>query len=307
MERKIIIGYDGSPNGRDGLELGRLLAEVLAAKALVCDAAPFPHGPHGLGEPDQLHAALREATDVPLRHANEVLAGVEVEPRPVLDPSPARALFQLAETERPLLVAIGSSHRGALGRVFLGSVGQRLVEGLSCALAIAPHGYATRRETHLQRIGAGIDESTESRAALHTAIGLAERTHGRLHLIGVESLSRIASAWAPGMAAPDLRAIEQAQASRALRDATEQVPADLPVQTVKPAGDPAECLARASKDLDLLAVGSRSYGPMHRLFLGSVTARLMHNARCPLLILPRDAGEDPLGLGMTEPDLAEAS
>jgi nucleotide-binding universal stress UspA family protein len=42
-------------------------------------------------------------------------------------------------------------------------------------------------------------------------------------------------------------------------------------------------------------VGSRGYGPVKRLVLGSTSAYLQRHARCPLLVLPRIAtrpGED---------------
>jgi nucleotide-binding universal stress UspA family protein len=52
-------------------------------------------------------------------------------------------------------------------------------------------------------------------------------------------------------------------------------------------GTPAAELARRSSDLDLLAVGSRGHGPVRRLLLGSTSTRLVREARCPVLIVPR--------------------
>ena len=48
-----------------------------------------------------------------------------------------------------------------------------------------------------------------------------------------------------------------------------------------------EELAAFGKDVDLLIVGSRSYGPVRRLVLGSTSDYLERNARCSLLVLPR--------------------
>jgi hypothetical protein len=42
--------------------------------------------------------------------------------------------------------------------------------------------------------------------------------------------------------------------------------------------------------IDLLVVGSRSYGPVLRTMLGSVTAELTRSAPCPLLVFPRGSG-----------------
>ena len=51
-----------------------------------------------------------------------------------------------------------------------------------------------------------------------------------------------------------------------------------------------EELAAFSDELDLLVVGSRSYGPFKRLVLGSTSDYLERHARCSLLVLPRCRG-----------------
>jgi nucleotide-binding universal stress UspA family protein len=48
-----------------------------------------------------------------------------------------------------------------------------------------------------------------------------------------------------------------------------------------------EELAAFGDEVDLLVVGSRSYGPVRRLVLGSTSDYLERNARCSLLVLPR--------------------
>jgi nucleotide-binding universal stress UspA family protein len=50
-----------------------------------------------------------------------------------------------------------------------------------------------------------------------------------------------------------------------------------------------EELASFGDELDLLIVGSRGYGPMRRLVLGSTCDYLERHARCSLLVLPRGA------------------
>ena len=57
-------------------------------------------------------------------------------------------------------------------------------------------------------------------------------------------------------------------------------------------GDPATELAYAGNDLDLLVTGSRGYGPVRRLMLGSTSTRLVREAPCPVLVLTRGAEAD---------------
>lgn len=54
-------------------------------------------------------------------------------------------------------------------------------------------------------------------------------------------------------------------------------------------GEPAEVLAEQTRELGLLVMGSRGYGPLRRVLLGSVSAALLDAARCPVMIVPRGA------------------
>ncbi len=53
----------------------------------------------------------------------------------------------------------------------------------------------------------------------------------------------------------------------------------------------------ASGDFDLMLTGSRGYGALQRTALGSVSGDLVNSAACPVLVLPRGVGMDPLELG----------
>ena len=55
-------------------------------------------------------------------------------------------------------------------------------------------------------------------------------------------------------------------------------------------GPPARMLAGACEDAGLPVVGSRGYGPVLRVLLGSVSTRLIHIAPCPVLVIPRPDG-----------------
>ena len=59
-----------------------------------------------------------------------------------------------------------------------------------------------------------------------------------------------------------------------------------------PVGDPAHELAGAAHGLDLLVTGSRGYGPIRRLMLGSTSTKLVHEAPCPVLVLTRAARDE---------------
>ena len=65
-------------------------------------------------------------------------------------------------------------------------------------------------------------------------------------------------------------------------------------------GSAGPLLAEVSEEFDLMVVGSRGYGALKRTALGSVAGKLVNSAACPVLVLPRGAGMDPLGLKEAE-------
>jgi nucleotide-binding universal stress UspA family protein len=54
-------------------------------------------------------------------------------------------------------------------------------------------------------------------------------------------------------------------------------------------GDARELLARESGELDLLMVGSRGFGPLRAVLLGSISNALVRSAQSPLVVIPRGA------------------
>jgi nucleotide-binding universal stress UspA family protein len=59
------------------------------------------------------------------------------------------------------------------------------------------------------------------------------------------------------------------------------------VQTEVLRGRPAEALLALSREVDLLVIGSRRWGPMARVLLGGTGETLLHGAHCPMLVVPR--------------------
>jgi nucleotide-binding universal stress UspA family protein len=54
-------------------------------------------------------------------------------------------------------------------------------------------------------------------------------------------------------------------------------------------GSVSKALIDVSQGVDLLVMGSRSYGPARRLLLGSVSEAVVRGSHCPVVVLPRSA------------------
>ena len=301
MTNKLIIGYQDTPQGHDALALGELLAETLDARPLAATvpliATVLPWS-RQLMSRSELEAALHLETKEPFAAVRDRLAALDPETKAIASHSPGAALYELAGEERALLIVVGSTHRGPLGRVLPGSVGRALLQGAPCAVAVAPRAYAAREQRRLQRIAVAFDGSAEAWAAFETAVGLAARTHAILTVITVAEPERYGlTAAASILANAEFRDLEREEKQRVLDLAIGRVPADLPVDARLLSGSPGRRLAEASGEFDLILAGSRGYGALKRTALGSVAGDLVDSAACPVLVLPRGVGMDPLGVG----------
>ncbi|MQA76396.1 MAG: hypothetical protein GEU88_19075 [Solirubrobacterales bacterium] len=177
------------------------------------------------------------------------------------------------EDEDPLMVVLGSAHRGRLGRILLGSVGSALLSGAPCAIAVAPRDYAEREKRRVLRVGVAFSGSDESWPALEAAISLAGRVHASLTVLAVVDPRQYSYAAAsPMVNSAAYQADAEREMERVLDGAIDRVPAGLPVERRLITGDPATLIGEAAADFDLLILGSRGYGPLRRALLGEVDA-----------------------------------
>ena len=278
----IVVGVDGRQGGRDALRLAGQLAEAGGGDLVAARVFPHHHRPALARSPAV--AEERESTQLALDRELADMGMSAARTHVVGDTSPARALHRIAERERADMLVVGSAHRGAVGRVLGGDVALGSLHGSPCPVAVAPRGMADR-STPLRRIGVGFDGTPESRQALALAVALAKSARVQLELLcaAAAPIPLFAeAAWADGEIV-DYRLEAEELISRTL--------AELDVDAVGKAivGGPVETLVELTHRVDLLVVGSRGWGPIRRILLGSTTARLIREAACPVLVLPRGA------------------
>jgi nucleotide-binding universal stress UspA family protein len=288
----ILIGVDTSDRAGDAIAFGRHLASVSSARVIVATAFPYSDTPSRASSIPYRQALHRDAeqTAGAMSDRLEGVAADRVHVRIVANPSPAHALHELAEAEQAELIVVGSSHTSSLGRVVPGSTGERLLHGAPCAVAVVPHGYRVRAGEPFRRIGVAYDGSDEAAAAVAAAVELARALGAQLEVIGVvapESYS--AAAMMGGSIYSDLHADVERCVQESLDALVAGLPADVSAETVRLDGEPAHELAEHSAGLDLMVTGSRGYGPLRSVLVGGVSGRLVRNARCPVLVVPRGA------------------
>ena len=139
-------------------------------------------------------------------------------------------------------------------------------------------------------ITVGIDGSHDAHRALEWAMREAAVRHVPLTVVTVHEVA--VSGWTgqPIILPADQADLEKARqaaeetVAKAAAQLGESQPASVTVRAVN--GFPAQELIEASRDADLLVVGSRGGGGFARLMLGSISQKVVHHAHCPVVVVP---------------------
>jgi nucleotide-binding universal stress UspA family protein len=294
MFNRVVVAFDGSEHALDAL----FLAEALTAtngELIVCSVHHFEALSARI---DATEPSIdRETAQASVERAISLLRrGLTVTPMCLAGASTAVTLKKLAVRRHADLLVLGSSHRGLLGRVFVGSVSQEALHGAPCPVAIAPVGFHREQaDTGLARIAVGYDLVTPPLRALEVAVTLALEAGAELELVAVADTAAARAGGAS--AALSYPAIVKARLDAAMAGVSRAVgalPAGITACGVVRDGRVSEELLGVSHGVDLLVLGSRGRGPLRTLLLGSVCEAVVRGAACPVLVVPTSSwSEDP--------------
>lgn len=284
MFENVLVGVDGSSNGRDAIALASRLAgpdaKLTLAHVRTGELNPLVAMTPGLPAEEQEASAQlleRERAD----------SGVRAALASVFAASAGAGLHRHAEELDADLLVVGSCSHSGFGRAMLGDDTRAALNGAPCAVAVAARGFvgqgAAASANPIARVGVAYDGSPESRRALAVAKELARAGGARIAALEVVSIPAYAFS---GLMAPAIGDSIDTMVTEA-NARMSRLP-DVDGRAVY--GLAGEELAAFGEDLDLLVVGSRGYGPVRRLVLGSTSDFLERHARCSLLVLPRASG-----------------
>jgi len=281
MFDRIVVGYAGEEAGPDAVMLAARLAAGLRSHVTVV----FPYHPLLASVPGE------QAEERVRGEVQALVAGIEDLGAPAYhwtpSPWPIHGLHELASYEKAKLIVFGAAREGLAAHLHV-SLMERMVHGAPCAVAVAPAGYAKGAPSELHSIGVGFSDSEEGSSALHLAQELAGILGGELDVIAGSGLSPALASYA--YSSPSLPMIEDkmyAETKANLVRIAGELSGGVPVHAETIRGDPSDVLIERSGNLDLLMLGSRAYGPLRHALLGSVSARVMREAHCPVLVVPR--------------------
>ena len=288
---KIIVGVDESPGSADAIALASRLAGMTGAKLMLVNVFPYDVHP-SRAVSYEFETYMRQDSVDMLERLRKAHGDETVEIKAIPNPSSAHGLHALAEKIDAGLIVVGSTHTGRAGRVLPGSTAERLLHGSPCPVAVAPKDYAHEATTEPGIIGCGFDATPTSERALETAHRIAAATGARLRVI--RAFPPLAYDQPPSKGVPmgglSYNDTLRDRASEELDEAVAKLEGDPRGEPFFAVGNPAEILSEASEELGLLVLGSRGYGPLHSVLVGGVAGRVVREAACPVIVLPRKAG-----------------
>jgi nucleotide-binding universal stress UspA family protein len=192
--------------------------------------------------------------------------------------APAHAIRDAAVAHRAALIVIGRTRRGTFGhaengttfgRGAPGTTAERLLTGAGCPVVVVPE--SLEPDWALRRVGVGFVESDEGHEALAAGAVLAAAIDGSL------AVRTIAASGSRGRDAAGT-ALRSALARHSLGAATGELLE----------GDRESTLVEWSGVLDLLVCGWS--GDTDAVVFAGLARRLIREARCPVVMVPRGTG-----------------
>ena len=308
-EARLLVAVDFSPASRLALDAGGALAADLGAGIVLCHVtppvprkkAPASRAGRGRSASSPLDAALEDAARLSAKWAEELRADdLDVT---AVNPigAPAETLVATAKEHGCSALVLGTTGRGALHRLVLGSVAREVVRTSPLPVLLVPLRMRTARKPKARtaapaparQILVATDFSDDAERAFDAAVGLAKDLKCLVRALHVVPLAEPAPF--PYGAEYTVELVEAEEesslgqlgllATRARRSQVSVVPA---IQLGHP---PSVILAEArTTGASLIVLGTHGGSASRQFFLGSVAQAVVQHADRPVLVVPPAKG-----------------
>jgi nucleotide-binding universal stress UspA family protein len=287
MDMRIVIGHDGSDESPLATQLVATPGWPRPLEVVMVAAYDRPLDWTGaaaltLSAEDEasvqreLHASLAAAA-APLRTIADAVSFV-VRPGPA-----ANVLMDVAREVNADLLVVGNRGRGPARSTLLGSVSAHLVDHAPCPVLVA-------RGTKVERVLLAVDRPETASTAAQALCRWGAFRDAPIDVLTVipdasPAPTDFITAWAHERDADAGRT--PSAADLATRVAAQLSAEGWRARGVVRAGDPASEIAAAAMEFgaDLIVTGSRGFGGLRRLVVGSVAHDVMLHARVSVLVL----------------------
>ncbi|OIO79140.1 MAG: universal stress protein [Hydrogenophilales bacterium CG03_land_8_20_14_0_80_62_28] len=264
---RILLATDGSEHSAGAIAIAGEMAKKCGAKLYIVSIALYSPGTNSL-EPTLGIEAERLAMNN-VEAARDRLGYGNCETRVLQNTDPARAIIEAAEKLRADVIVMGRRGRRGLVRWKLGHATERVVGMAPCPVLVAPRSARMWRN----KILLATDGSRYSDTAAAIAGNIAA-----LCALPLTAISSTLSSHSPERRQEAQEAIERVR--QALSEKGIQVDSWLaegrPEQTIIKAAEKAGA--------DLIVMGSHGRTGLDKVFMGSVSERVLNQTGCPVLI-----------------------
>jgi nucleotide-binding universal stress UspA family protein len=300
--RSILVPIDGTPRSDQALPFALAIAGAGGAVTLLevvpeSEALGKPFGSATLSD-EEVATMLNElATDDLQKAASDwqsLAPAVSVNYMVGMGEA-ADAIMKTAKTQNSDLIALASAARGAIGRLALGSVSDKVMRESEIPVLVIRQqdDDAPRHIPAIGRIFVALDGSERSLLALPTAAALANSTGAEVTLLTAIDLPQVvapvmgtAPAFSPEMYTQLEDESETAAQNQLAAAIAEIAKYGVTAKTQITVGFAVDSILAAVEPGDLIVMTSRGQGGFRRWIMGSVAERLVRDSPTAVVIVP---------------------
>ncbi len=202
------------------------------------------------------------------------------------DGTPGEQIVEYVDAEAVELVVMGTHGRGRIRRALLGSVAREAVQYASCSVLTVRRDVTTDPQDW-SRLLVPVDLSSFSAPLLHTAKDMAAAFQASIDLLHVVEPLPFPVPLVGAVTIRDLVSDPTEQIENRLDDLQKRVDGGgVTVRTHAREGHAATTILDAANELDadMIIIASHGLSGLERILLGSVTARVVRRAECPVFV-----------------------
>lgn len=278
---KILVAVDGSETSSNALKQSFKLATDNST-ITVLSVSPHFQIDHPLSDVDNLNEILKNQAIKIIAEATSLAESDGVPIKTMIKEGVVyKNIIETAEESMSELVVMGRRGMTRIERALIGSDADRVVGHFRGSTLIIPRGSSLEFNSIL----IATDGSEYSDNALDEAISCAKLHNSSLHIVNAVNIADEIKALFPD--AYKKTSDKASEYLKGLSDEAERAGVNASIYLRK--GPPYEVIVDLAKELNagLIIVGSHGRTGLRKLFMGSVTKRVIGYAPCPVMVVNR--------------------
>jgi len=288
MYRKILAAVDGSDASKKAFRRTCSIVREGDSMMTALMSVPIYHDQFDVfSTKEKVTGTLRAEGDRILSDIRKIAEEEHVPVRVLLDEgSPFKTISDVADEGEYDLIVMGRRGMTHLERALMGSVTARVIGHTQKDVLVVPDNASTG----LNNVLLASDGSKHGSTAIDGAINYARSYKGKLNIIQVVEVTDEFQAYAPEAVDKMIFKAKKDLNDIKVRAEESGVEAEVFVRE----GRPYEVITALAElfDAGVIVMGSHGRTGLMRLFMGSVTARVIGHATCPVLVIKSKIRQD---------------